>query len=87
MFRVKFLIAIQPFFRVGKPALRMERAATKTRIKGDAANWSLQFERGALGKDPAADVYYDEGRKNLTLSNLTAELVGVIEKELLARVG
>ena len=59
----------------------------KTRIKGDAANWSLQFERGALGKDPAADVYYDEGRKKLTLSNLTAELVGVIEKELLARVG
>jgi hypothetical protein len=41
----------------------------------------------ALGKDPAADVYYDEGRKKLTLSNLTAELVGVIEKELLARVG
>lgn len=59
----------------------------KTRIKGDAANWSLQFERGALGKDPAADVYYDEGRKKLTLSNLTVELVGVIEKELLARAG
>lgn len=59
----------------------------KTRIKGDAANWSLQFERGALGKDPAADVYYDEARKKLTLSNLTAELVAVIEKELLARAG
>jgi nucleoid-associated protein len=59
----------------------------KTRIKGDASNWSLQFERGALGKDPAADVYYDEARKKLTLSNLTAELVDVIEKELLARVG
>lgn len=59
----------------------------KTRIKGDAANWSLQFERGALGKDPAADVYYDEARKKLTLSNLTVELVDVIEKELLARAG
>jgi nucleoid-associated protein len=59
----------------------------KTRIKGDAANWSLQFERGALGKDPAADVYFDEARKKLTLSNLTAELVDVIEKELLARAG
>ncbi|AYG06915.1 nucleoid-associated protein [Pseudomonas fluorescens] len=59
----------------------------KTRIKGDAANWSLQFERGALGKDPAADVYYDEARKKLTLSNLTVELVAVIEKELLARAG
>lgn len=57
----------------------------KTRIKGDAANWSLQFERGALGKDPAADVYFDEARKKLTLSNLTTELVDVIEKELLAR--
>lgn len=59
----------------------------KTRIKGDASNWSLQFERGALGKDPAADVYYDEGRKKLTLSNMTTELIDVIEKELLARNG
>ncbi|WP_432218622.1 nucleoid-associated protein [Pseudomonas kribbensis] len=57
----------------------------KTRIKGDASNWSLQFERGALGKDPAADVYYDEGRKKLTLSNMTTELIDVIEKELQAR--
>lgn len=59
----------------------------KTRIKSDAANWSLQFERGALGQEPAADVYYDAARKKLTLSNLTAELVEVIEKELLARAG
>lgn len=59
----------------------------KTRIKGDASNWSLQFERGALGKDPAADVYYDEGRKKLTLSNMTTELIDAIEKELLARNG
>jgi nucleoid-associated protein len=58
----------------------------KTRIKGDASNWSLQFERGALGKDPAADVYYDEGRKKLTLSNMTTELINVIEKELQARI-
>ena len=58
----------------------------KTRIKGDASNWSLQFERGALGKDPAADVYYDEGRKKLTLSNMTTELIDVIEKELQARI-
>lgn len=59
----------------------------KTRIKGDASNWSLQFERGALGKDPAADVYYDEVRKKLTLSNMTTELIDVVEKELLARNG
>jgi nucleoid-associated protein len=32
-------------------------------------------------------VYYDEGRKKLILSNLTYELVDVIEKELLARAG
>jgi nucleoid-associated protein len=59
----------------------------KTRIKGEAANWSLQFERLALGKDPASDVFYDEARKKLILSNLTLELVDVIEKELLARAG
>jgi len=58
----------------------------KTRIKGEATNWSLQFERGALGQDAAADVYYDEGRKKLILSNLSAGLVEVIEKELRARV-
>src|SRR3989338_1558345 len=57
----------------------------KTRIKGDTANWSLQFERGALGRDPAADVYFDEGRKKLILSNLTDELINALEKELLAR--
>ena len=59
----------------------------KTRIKGDAANWSLQFERGALGKEPNSDVYYDGTQKKLILSNLSNELIEVIEKELLARVG
>lgn len=59
----------------------------KTRIKGEAASWSLQFERGALGKDATSDVYYDEGRKKLTLSNMNQELVDLIEKELKARVG
>lgn len=59
----------------------------KTRIKGDAASWSLQFERGALGKEAAADVYYDEARKKLTLSNLSQELIDVIEKELQSRAG
>jgi nucleoid-associated protein len=57
----------------------------KTRLKGDAASWSLQFERGALGKEAAADVYYDEARKKLTLSNLSQELIDVIEKELHSR--
>lgn len=59
----------------------------KTRIKGEAASWSLQFERGALGKEATSDVYYDEGRKKLTLSNMNQELVDLIEKELQARVG
>lgn len=59
----------------------------KTRIKGEAASWSLQFERGALGKEATSDVYYDEGRKKLTLSNMNQELVDLIEKELKARVG
>jgi nucleoid-associated protein len=59
----------------------------KTRIKGEASSWSLQFERGALGKETTSDVYYDEGRKKLTLSNMNQELVDLIEKELQARVG
>ncbi|MBV4472428.1 nucleoid-associated protein [Pseudomonas siliginis] len=59
----------------------------KTRIKGEAASWSLQFERGALGREATSDVYYDEDRKKLTLSNMNQELVELIEKELQARVG
>jgi len=59
----------------------------KTRIKGEAVSWSLQFERGALGKEPNSDVFYDEGRKKLTLSNMSQELVDLIEKEFQARVG
>nr|WP_232247557.1 nucleoid-associated protein [Pseudomonas putida] len=59
----------------------------KTRIKGEATSWSLQFERGALGKEATSEVYYDEGRKKLTLSNMNQELVDLIEKELQARVG
>lgn len=58
----------------------------KTKIKGEAPSWSLQFERGALGKEATSDVYYDEGRKKLTLSNMNQELVDLIEKELQARV-
>lgn len=57
----------------------------KTRIKGEAASWSLQFERGALGTEGASDVFYDEGRKKLILSNISQELVDLIEKELQAR--
>lgn len=57
----------------------------KTRIKGDAASWSVQFERGALGREATADVYFDEARKKLILSNLTQELIDVINKELKAR--
>lgn len=59
----------------------------RTRIKGDATSWSIQFERGALGQEATADVYYDEVRKKLTLSNLTQELIDVIDKELKARAG
>ncbi|MCJ8176432.1 nucleoid-associated protein [Pseudomonas viridiflava] len=59
----------------------------KTRIKGEAASWSLQFERGSLGQEATSDVYYDEGRKKLTLSNMSQELLDLIEKELQARVG
>ncbi|KPA89332.1 nucleoid-associated protein [Pseudomonas asplenii] len=68
-------------FTVNATSLRQ-----KTRIKGEATNWMLQFDRGALGEDPTADVYYDSGKRKLTLSNLNAELVDLIEKELKARV-
>ncbi len=69
-------------FTVNATSLRQ-----KTRIKGEASNWVLQFDRGALGEDPAADVYYDLAKRKLTLSNLSVELVALIDKELKARAG
>ncbi len=57
----------------------------KTRIKSDAASWSIQFERGALGKSEVADVYYDEKNKKLVLTNLPDELVSIIEEEISSR--
>ncbi|MCO8164822.1 nucleoid-associated protein [Pseudomonas sp. 21LCFQ010] len=57
----------------------------KTRIKGEASNWSLQFDKGALGEDPVSDIFYDSTRKKITLSNLSAEMILLIEKELSAR--
>lgn len=69
-------------FTVNSTSLRQ-----KTRIKGEASNWVLQFDRGALGEEPAADVYYDPTKRKLTLSNLSVELVELIDKELKARAG
>lgn len=69
-------------FTVNATSLRQ-----KTRIKGEASNWVLQFDRGALGEDPAADVYFDVVKRKLTLSNLSADLVALIDKELKARAG
>lgn len=69
-------------FTVNATSLRQ-----KTRIKGEASNWTLQFDRGALGEDPAADIYYDPAKRKLTLSNLSFELVELIDKELKARAG
>lgn len=57
----------------------------KTRIKSDASSWSIQFERGALGKSEVADVYYDAENRNLVLTNLPEELVAVIEEEISSR--
>ena len=57
----------------------------RTRIKVETPNWTLLFERGSLGKDPIAAIYYDEVRRKLTLSNLTPELVALIEKEFATR--
>jgi nucleoid-associated protein len=57
----------------------------KTRIKSDASSWSVQFERGALGKSEVADVYYDEENKKLVLTNLPSDLIAVIEEEISSR--
>ena len=58
----------------------------RTRMKAETPSWTLLFERGSLGKNPIASIYYDEVRNKLTLSNLTPEIIGLIEKELATRV-
>lgn len=57
----------------------------KTRIKSEAASWSIQFERGALGKEEVADVFYDEESKKLILTNLPDSLIFLIEEEIASR--
>ena len=57
----------------------------KTKIKGKADNWTLQFERSALGQKPQSEIYYDKSQKKLTLSKMSEKLIKLIEQELKTR--
>lgn len=64
-------------FTVNKTALN-----ERVRIKGEADRWSLNFEKGALGVDANAEVYFNRDRNTITLSNPSARMLRDIQREL-----
>lgn len=64
-------------FTVNKKALN-----DRIRIKGDADHWSLNFEKGALGVDANAEVYFNQEAGTITLSNPSPRLLREIQREL-----
>ncbi|MCQ0166041.1 nucleoid-associated protein [Pseudomonas sp. S12(2018)] len=67
-------------FTVNKKALN-----DRVRIKGEADHWTLNFEKGALGEDANAEVYYNRNEGTLTLSNPSGKLLREIEREFTDR--
>ena len=64
-------------FAIHAPTLRK-----KTMIKGETANWTVQFEQGMLGLTANAAIVYNKDKKTLTFTNLGEKLVADIESEL-----
>lgn len=67
-------------FAIHAPTLRK-----KTMIKGETANWTVQFEQGMLGLTANAAIIYNENKKTLTFTNLGKKLISDIESELKKR--
>lgn len=53
-----------------------------THIKTKADNFELKFERGALGDDDTADIYYDRGQNRIIIKNIPEQTSAEIIKEL-----
>lgn len=53
-----------------------------THIKYKSDNWELNFDRGALGEDDTAEIYYDQNRNCVTIKNLPAKAAEIFEQEL-----
>jgi nucleoid-associated protein len=58
----------------------------KIRIKGEDAQWAIQFEQNILGEAPDSKISYNRERHTLTINELGDELVGKIETELNSRI-
>jgi nucleoid-associated protein len=65
-------------------AVHEKTVIKKSIIKGGAesANWTVQFEQSLLGTKQNATVVYDQRRKSLTFTELSAALIADIEAEL-----
>lgn len=58
-----------------------------TRIKAESASWSVQFERGSLGRTPNSSVFFDENHNTLTVKGLDSRTIAEILAELAQREG
>ena len=57
----------------------------KIRIKGEDAQWAIQFDQNILGEGPDAKISYNRERQTLTMNELGEDLIGKIETELNSR--
>lgn len=57
----------------------------RTRIKGKAGLWDVQFDRNALGTTADSEVWYDGQNQRLVLTNIPQNLIAQIRKELARR--
>ena len=56
-----------------------------THIKYRADNWELNFERGALGSDDTADIYYDDNLNRIIINQIPEGAIELIRQELESR--
>lgn len=70
-------VAIPVEFPVSRTALNKH-----TRITAKGNGWKFSFEKGALGEDEAADIYYNRAEESLTLTRLPPDMVDKILETL-----
>jgi len=73
-------LAVPIEFPVSKRAL-----GRYTHIKYKADNWELNFERGALGNDDTADIYYDTALNRIIINQIPTGAIELIKQELDSR--
>lgn len=70
-------VAVPVEFPVSRTALNKH-----TRITAKGNSWKFSFDKGALGEDEAADIYYNRVEESLTLTRLPPDMIEKILETL-----